>query len=110
MAVLKRWLKPMDNDVLTVELDSIAIDGVKCDKNLKMEDPVANCSTNVSITNNLNHQVVTSAHISLTNHTLDPNVDGEKPPWVGSVCADTMKIKSWQQERKYRVCKKSFNK
>jgi hypothetical protein len=91
-------LKPMDNDVLTVEMNSLSIDGVKCSKQLNMETPRANCTAEVSITNNLNHQVVSSAHIELKNQTIAPSVNGTKPSWVGNVCGDTMKIKKWSDD------------
>ena len=37
--------------------------------------------------------MIASAQIELRNQILSPTVDGQKPDWVGSVCADSMKIK-----------------
>ena len=89
-------LKPIDTDVLTIDLHTSgnSTSAVKCDPNLSMESPKAKCTATVSITNNLHHQTVTKANISLKQQTLHPSVNGEKPSWVGDVCANTFTIES----------------
>ena len=90
-------LKPIDTEVLTISLNpkALEVSAISCDAHLTMESPKAKCTATVSITNNLNHQTVTKANISLKQQTLHPSVNGEKPSWVGDICANTFALEYW---------------
>ena len=90
-------LKPIDTEVLTIRLNpkALEVNAVQCDPNLTTESKKAKCTATVSVTNNLNHQIVTKAEISLKQQALKPVVDGENPDWIGDICANTLALEYW---------------
>lgn len=88
-------LKPIDRDVLTVRLNALSVDAVRCEKSITMEDKTAFCTAKITVTNNLNHQIVQSADIVLQNQTLRPTVNKETPSWMGDISPKSMKIEYW---------------
>ena len=80
-------LKPIDSDVLSVSLQQPV-----CPSNVTMESLKVSCTAIVNIENNLNHQVVTKANVSLSQQTLHPKVEGENPEWIGDICANTLSV------------------
>jgi hypothetical protein len=89
-------LKPIDTEVLTIELDPKALEVNKVDcRSPKMGDPKVKCTATVSVTNNLNHQIVSKAEISLKQQALSPKVNGKNPSWIGDICANSLNLEYW---------------
>ena len=89
-------LKPIYKDVLTVKLNGLSVDSVSCNK-VTMSHNEASCVAKISISNNLNHQVVEQADILLQNQTLRPSVDNNTPSWISDIKPKSMKIKYWKE-------------
>ena len=89
-------LKPIDTEVLTIRLNpkALQINAVQC-RDVNLGSPKAKCTATVSVTNNLNHQIVTKAEISLKQQVLKPIVGGENPDWIGDICANTLEVLNW---------------
>ena len=93
-------LKPIDTEVLGFEFQLHQGQALRCSRSAEFGDSLS-CAIRARVRNNLRHQTVESARLSLSNHVMLPRKPRrrERLAWASAVCGDQMKPILWRLTR-----------
>jgi len=93
-------LKPIDTEVLGFEFQLYRGQALRCDRSAEFGDSLR-CAIRAQVRNNLRHQTVESARLTLTNEVLLPRKprERERLSWASAVCPAQMRPIAWRLTR-----------